>query len=281
MKNIKSQRFRVLRKPSSPQYLVCIDLDETMVDNANHANNIWISKLEELLDFLVSEKKVVYCMLTGCNYETMLSKFNLYDLKLFPHFVAPGFGTELLYVDESTCNIVNDYEWTSYSKQELYTKDNIRNILNFLHESDIDLVDEGRGFNPHKDSFYYYVINHENDWEKIKIIQHVAEHFNIRSVISKCNPNIGDPENAYDIDFIPMHAGKENVAKYLVKKLRIDHKRTVAFGDSQNDLHLLKYVANGFAVSNCTEGLKAYSLPMCKYDHAHGVYEQLKQLFKL
>ena len=50
----------------------------------------------------------------------------------------------------------------------------------------------------------------------------------------------GDPENSYDVDFIPLRTGKPYIVDFILDKFAIERENSFAFGDSGNDVDMLK-----------------------------------------
>lgn len=63
-------------------------------------------------------------------------------------------------------------------------------------------------------------------------------------------------------------AGKLNAAKYLCNKLNIELEDVMAFGDSENDLELIKHCGCGIAMDGARENVKQVADYICdeKYD---------------
>lgn len=58
---------------------------------------------------------------------------------------------------------------------------------------------------------------------------------------NRCNPRAGDPENAYDVDFLPQQAGKKYAAQFLISLHDIPKSQVLGFGDSGNDREFLRF----------------------------------------
>lgn len=260
--------------PFHPQYLLFLDLDETLVDNQNF-NPIWIKKLESLLLDLYDRKIALFGILTGCNYLEAQNKICKCGLSIKPDFISVGFGTEIYYSPDKESYIIDKGWQNNISKS--YSKSEVNLIIDCLNQFGIHLEEEKRSFNILKDSYFYY--ENTNSKYDLKIIRNLSRKHKLKVIISKCNPDIGDPADAYDIDFIPNQCGKEKIAHYLLKKFQVKKNNVFAFGDSKNDLNLLKYVGHGYAVSNATPELMSYQINTCAYDHSHGIYYVLKDFF--
>ncbi len=64
--------------------------------------------------------------------------------------------------------------------------------------------------------------------------------------------------NSYGLDIFNKNGGKDNGIKEYIKMFNIDISETMAFGDSQNDIEMLKTVDIGIAMGNASDELKKY-----------------------
>jgi kanosamine-6-phosphate phosphatase len=260
--------------------MIFLDLDETIFDH-NERSHQAFHALEAYLKYLKNYYYISYGVVTGCNQEEAQRKLNELDMSLFPDFVALGFGTDIYYYHAN--QYFHDVEWNQLH-QLTFKKEEINAVLRALKKQNIHLVKEDRSDNPLKESYYYFIgdteVTSHEERANLRLIKLLANKHHLKVVISKCNQNIGDPINAYDIDFIPITSGKEKAAQYLTRRFHVDKNNTFGFGDSENDLALLKYCAHGYAVSNATTNLKNYIQKVCKHHHAQGVHEVLKQHFE-
>ncbi|MDP3269571.1 MAG: HAD-IIB family hydrolase [Legionella sp.] len=268
------RRFKIITKHE--RHIIFTDLDETLYDH-NDPHHYWFHELEEYLKLIRIRNHALFGIVTGCNLEETKSKIKDLDMHLLPDFISVGFGTDIYYRYNHNA-FIQDLKWKK-SLMSLYNKSIIERILNELKKHDIHLVKEDRSDNVLKDSYYYFVSDPEHDKFNLRIINLIAYYFKIKAIISKCNTNIGDPCNAYDIDFVPYNSGKDNVAKYLTKNHNIHKNNVFAFGDSENDLTMLKTFPHGYAVSNATDNLKKYINKICKYNHCRGILDTLRRHF--
>ncbi|EPE62139.1 NTD biosynthesis operon putative hydrolase NtdB [Exiguobacterium sp. S17] len=119
---------------------------------------------------------------------------------------------------------------------------------------------------------YYYFGEDETELERI---QTAARDFAIAVNVSRCNPLAGDPVGAYDIDFIPYGAGKTAAVDYVCTRYEFQAGEAYAFGDSGNDLAMLKHVGNGYVLGNGTEQAKSEHDHVTAGSYADGILEVL------
>lgn len=80
------------------------------------------------------------------------------------------------------------------------------------------------------------------------------------------------------LDCVPKDAGKGSAVAFIQETLGIAREETMAFGDNQNDIDMLKRAGKRFAVANAREELKAAATDVCGACTENGV---LKELIKL
>lgn len=78
------------------------------------------------------------------------------------------------------------------------------------------------------------------------------------------------------MEMVPKGYSKASGIKAVCEMLGIDHADTYAFGDSINDVDMLKYVAHGVAMGNGTEAAKAAADYVTTDIHDDGIYNALK-----
>lgn len=74
------------------------------------------------------------------------------------------------------------------------------------------------------------------------------------------------------MEVVPKGYSKATAIEYTCRKLGIDRKDTYAFGDSINDLEMLKYVDCGIAMGNARDILKSYADYVTDNLHDDGIY---------
>lgn len=262
-----------------PTYLFLFDLDETLYDHRD-PGHYWLHELDAYLANLRHRIYFNYGIISGCNVIEGLRKIECMALQSSPDYLVFGYGTHLYRKSDHPINshqMMPDSCWMK--REHLHMPQQvITQLLKCLVEQNIILISEKRSFNPSKESFYYYP--RQSVKEDLRLIRKIAAHYSVNAIISHCNDNIGDPCDAYDIDFVPIHLGKEKVSKYLISTTGVSNDRVYAFGDSQNDLHMLKTVAHGFAVANATPNLKSYITQVTPYQRAQGILHTLIHLVR-
>ncbi len=80
------------------------------------------------------------------------------------------------------------------------------------------------------------------------------------------------------LDCVPTTAGKGTAIQFIQEQLGVSVDETVAFGDNQNDIEMLKQAGKSFAVENAREELKEVATHICGSYEKNGVLEQLRHM---
>lgn len=80
------------------------------------------------------------------------------------------------------------------------------------------------------------------------------------------------------LDCVPMSAGKGSAVEFIQQRLNVSREETMAFGDNQNDIDMLKMAGIGFAVENAREELKCVADRICGSYREDGVLSELIRL---
>lgn len=80
------------------------------------------------------------------------------------------------------------------------------------------------------------------------------------------------------LDCVPQSSGKGSAIAFIQKLLNISKEETLAFGDNQNDIEMLKQAGKSFAVENARDELKQVASGICGSYRENGVLQELKKL---
>lgn len=80
------------------------------------------------------------------------------------------------------------------------------------------------------------------------------------------------------LDCVPMSSGKGSAVAFIQNELNISKEETMAFGDNQNDIDMLKRAGRSFAVENAREELKNVASGICGSYKEDGVLMELRKL---
>ncbi|TCI48544.1 HAD-IIB family hydrolase [Exiguobacterium sp. SH1S4] len=260
-----TRRMTMKRFTNEGRTLVCFDFDETYFPHACTAEQL--EHLRRLEDFLEQHSHRFSTMwVTGSSLETIAEKVRRADMRYFPHRIASSLGTELYHVTTA-----GELELDS-NFQSLFPSDFSRRVEQVVTHHALTIEPQtNMGTNAWMHNYYYF----GEDEVELERIQTAARDFGIAVNVSRCNPLAGDPVGAYDIDFIPRGAGKTAAVDYVCTRCAFQVGEAYAFGDSGNDLAMLKHVGNGYVLGNGTEQAKSEHDRVTAGSYAEGILEVL------
>ncbi|WP_345240704.1 HAD-IIB family hydrolase [Pontibacillus salipaludis] len=276
----KIKKLKKVKDAHTPSTIVFFDFDETYYPHKLNPHRY--EKLRELEDYLskqTDEGNLVFGWVTGSSVESVIDKMETGGLSLLPHFIASSLGTEITYFHENCFN-KKDAEWNGFLDQTTFSPALVDRIVKSLEKEHgiILKAQTNLGDTPYKKNFYYQEETPSVDEINLETIRNKAFHSGIAVNINKCNPLAGDPEDSYDIDFIPLGTGKEKIVEFMLRNYQVDKANAFAFGDSGNDLRMLNAVGNGFLVENATEEAKSKYSKQSLGSYSEGILHTLRSL---
>ncbi|WP_331460520.1 HAD-IIB family hydrolase [Gracilibacillus suaedae] len=262
-------------------YLIFFDFDETYFPHDctdELLNNLY--ELEEYLNNLVHKRFVKIGWITGSDLNQIVHKMERANISYSPHFIASNLGTEVYNVRENGELLINK-EWENRLTKANFSNDKVKELINELDNVyKIKLVEQTQfGQKRYKFNYYYFEKSKTQSQYDLKIIRHLAKINGIGININQCNPKAGDPEGAFDVDFIPHNTGKKEVVKFMINYYQVPLVNTIAFGDSGNDIEMLKTVKHGYLLGNATEEAKGLHDKVTVSHYSSGILEVLKNIF--
>ncbi|TCI21417.1 hypothetical protein EVJ34_09105 [Exiguobacterium sp. SL-9] len=262
-----TRRMTMKRFTKEGRTLVCFDFDETYFPHACSTEQL--KQLRQLENFLEAHSQHLSTMwVTGSSLETIREKMTRAGMRYVPHRIAASLGTELYQVTASG-QLELDTSFSSrfphdFSGRVHQAVERLKRVLTIEPQMNL-------GTSEWMHNYYYFG---ESEAE-IGLIRSAARDIGIAVNVSRCNPLAGDPEEAYDIDFIPQGAGKIAVVDYVCDRYSFQTEYAYAFGDSGNDLGMLRYVGNGYVLGNGTEEAKREHGRVTEGMYADGILEVL------
>lgn len=251
--------------------VVFLDFDNTLY--SHYSNSIPSSTAKALAELRKNNIKVV--LSTG-RAMCELNDFDLSSIELDGYICNNG---QLIY-DENK-NIIINKPITGKLKDELIKRFNEKKVplffvtettmfSNFINkhaakvQEDIDTLPpepkEYEGENIYMCSAFY---DNDEDCKELYALQDVA--------------NVTYWHDGA-VDIVPLGTTKANGVKDFIEKYDIKQEETLAFGDGDNDVEMLKYCKIGIAVGNSYEtAIKAADI-VCGHIEEDGIYNILKEL---
>ncbi|MGW1812809.1 HAD-IIB family hydrolase [Streptomyces sp. NPDC002125] len=252
------------------------DFDETYLAHAPTASAV--ADREALEDFLVEaagRHGLLFGWVTGSSLPSVMDKVRAHRLRRLPHFIACSLGTELLYLRDGLAH--PDPSW----REQLPTPERLAAradaVARELADLGVPLVPQaGRPPGSLVQSHYYYARTPSTDERALALVRSIAEKYALGVGVSRCNPAAGDPENCYDVDFLPHGCGKRAVVRHVRRTQGVRRGDTFAFGDSGNDLEMLREAGRGVLVSNCTDEARGRHTEVSGLPYAAAVHSVLR-----
>lgn len=262
-------------------YLIFFDFDETYFPHDCTGEKVKdLNEMEKYLNSLAKDQSVKIGWVTGSDLNQIVHKIGRANFSYSPHFIASNLGTELYHVSE-TGDLLPDKEWEQRTMRTNFSIDTVKELVRELYYLyNIKLVEQTQlGQKRYKCNYYYFEKSETQSRYNLKIIRHLAKINGLGININRCNPKAGDPSGAFDVDFIPLNTGKKEIVTYMVKYYQVPLANTIAFGDSGNDVEMLKSVQHGYLLGNATEEAKSLHDKVTTTHYSLGILEVLKTLF--
>lgn len=269
---------------TAPEHFIAIDIDGTLYDDQDHYNVERFNKdLQEL-----TAKNIQLIVATGNSYDAVQHIFR--NSPAVDTFVAEN-GGRIVVNGQNVIAVVH--------KQTV-----LQELLTFIHQQRLspDLLSLSGSaathigaeyknvpvpFYPHHDYFstistitepiYNLNINWFRQQPSLDWILKVADNINHRFAGQVKATYSG----AYGIDILPANVDKARGLSQLIS--RYYHRSlddVTAFGDSSNDMEMIKEVGTGVAMLNATTDLKAAAQRITQFDNNHdGLLNEIEQLF--
>lgn len=268
--------FDTFKYPKCVNRLICCDFDETyMPYNEYDKKHSGIVELEQFIDENNDKLSGIIGWISGSSIFSIIKKAK-HNISKYPHFIAASLGTELYWIiDKKLC--ISE-EWRNNIVDSGFDKNNIAKITSELAIKGIILHKQKNDYQGiFMESYYYY--SSKDEYKHILEIENISLKYNVKTEVSYCNPAAGDPQECYDILFIPNCCGKKEVLMFVANNLNVHLRDTWAFGDSLNDYEMLIYAGNSFALANADPALKSrMNNSVLKHKYCHGIMEALKKI---
>lgn len=269
-------------KPCETRYLLMLDFDETYYPHACSSQQLQdLHHLEQYLDFLSRRFFLKIGWVTGSGLNQIAVKMERSRMNFSPHFIASDLGTELYEVTEKGDLMPNPI-WEQRLAKTRFSGSLVTGLVDELrYEYGIRLQEQTNfGQARYKYNYYYLMESEAKSLYDLKIIEHLSKINGIALNVNRCNPEAGDPDQAYDVDFIPQGTGKQEIAAFMMDHYGVPWENTMAFGDSGNDIGMLKAVRHGYLVGNATDEAKGLHGMICPFSYAAGILHICKSIYQ-
>ncbi len=262
--------------------LIATDVDGTLVkDSSREVGDEMIEAIQKLTD-----QGIYVAIASGRQYGSIRRMFERAQ-------------RNLLFIAENGAHIIKDGKTYGLTKMERAHVEEIMTDLRSLYEKDCHVVaSTSKGcFLESKDEDFIRLISESyrndvtltddilaEDAEFVKLaiyhkgsIREIGESFLIPKWKDKVKTCMAGEEW---VDFMDFSVDKGNALKVLQEGLAVAPEETMAFGDNENDIGLLRAAGESYAVGNALPVVKEAAKHVCKPYWEQGVYQVLKTLYK-
>jgi kanosamine-6-phosphate phosphatase len=269
-------------RPKKVNSVIFCDFDETyFAHECTLKQEEDLYHLENYLEKATQQYGLKVGWVTGSSIHNLTKKVKQARIRFSPHFICSDLGTEVFHV-LSDGSIDRNNVWDKRlpnTKEFQRVVDEAVNELQKLYR--IELVEQSQhGHSKYKKNYYYFIKSKVMKEYDLNVIKQISNVYGLGLNINRCNPKAGDPPLAYDIDFIVKGAtGKRAAAAFICDQYNIPYSQTIAFGDSGNDLELLKFVQKGYLVANATGEAKEKHSQITQSPYTQGILEVLEKTY--
>ncbi len=271
----------VLPAVTTPEYLICSDLDATYLAHGETAQQRTERlTLEDWLARLAHDYAALFCIVTGSSLRNVESKVRKYHLQVMPHFLAAGLGSDLLVFNQQCQQFELYMPWFEQLRMKTLNRQDIDDILAVLSRDygvQANLQPEYQ--QTERCRSYWLHAGHENFEHVVETLRGLAQQAGLFVNASHGSVHASEEAGIINVDFVPQECGKQAAVTFLVNHFEIPREQTFAFGDSGNDLNMLRYVQHGLLVSNATDEARRHFPRISQYPFAKAITEELRSFF--
>lgn len=259
-------------------WLVLCDFDETFFahDPAIRSQRD-LTDLAELVNDLSVSAGLRFGFITGSAPTTVIGRLEELATSLRPAFIGGNLGTDLLVTDNDG-QLTADPRWHARFPTPQEFSARVDRVL--AAQPDLDLRPQStHGAGVYKRNFYLRAAVEDLDGDgRVSSLRRLVAAQSLAVNVNHCNPAAGDPEGFLDVDFLPLGAGKKEIALFLQDCWQVPRTRTLAFGDSGNDLGMLACAGHAWLVSNATAEARRAHSHITARPHAGGVLDTIRHI---
>lgn len=261
--------------------MIAVDMDGTFLNSQNDYDRAMFQELYQKMQ----EQGVKFVVASGNQY---------YQLKSF----FPEIEKELSFVAENGAYIVHEDKEVACGKIELETVHEILDILGKYDEVHTILCGRDSAYVNKREpqefidhgSIYYYRLKKVDDLYKVD--QDTLFKFaltvpveKVEEILDSLNKELGDKITPVssghgDIDLIIPGVHKANGLTKLQELWGIKAEEVAAFGDSGNDLEMLKHAGFSYAMGNAHPKIKEAAKEIIATNNENGVLKQIALLLE-
>lgn len=251
-------------------YILCTDLDRTLIANGSHAND---QRALPALHSLLAKTSLKLVYVSGRDIKLVEHAIEKYHLPV-PDFAITDVGSQI-YQRKNT-SWQKNLDWHT-ALENTWASHKITTIKNELSSISGISLQEPERQSIFKVSYYFST---KLDFTELnnKLIR-IVERANLKANIVM---SVDETTDTGLIDFIPKNASKNLAIQFLAEQESFDTSRLVYSGDSGNDMSVFSSRFNTILVNNAEPHVKELALSLAKQNNltdtiyiAHGDYFSL------
>jgi len=269
---IKNHEF-LREKMDDKAFIFFTDLDDTLFGNEEYLQEFYEHWIPNCL-FDV-QKKLIYT--TGRSYLSFCKLEQTSEI-IYPEYLICSNGTEIYHFDGETNEYKLDQEWNENIminwNHDLVLKE-FQNVSWLLpnHNS------------PHDSKSLRFYAEHEDIQEKLKDLEEIEARLAKNEIFISIYYSGHEKKRMLDVN--SKRAGKGNASLYLMKKMGFKPEWTFGFGDSNNDLDLIRKCGKGILVGNSQKELLDFftknkdvetNIHISEFNYAKALLMELKRI---
>ncbi|MGB1109880.1 MAG: HAD-IIB family hydrolase [Gammaproteobacteria bacterium] len=228
----------------SEQYLICCDMDRTVIPNGYQPES---PGARPLFKELVADDAVRLAYVTGRHRHLVESAIRSYQLPT-PDFVITDVGSRIW--------SVNEEGWSEISQWQLmigkdWGSSRAADLRAALAPISLLRPQEPSKQAPFKLSFY---VNRGADQAKLEAS--IAERLDALDIQHRQVWSMDEPAGVQLLDILPLQAGKLGAIEFLAHRLHLPLESLIFAGDSGNDLEVLVSEVPSVLVANAADDVR-------------------------
>ncbi|AUH52380.1 NTD biosynthesis hydrolase NtdB [Chromobacterium sp. ATCC 53434] len=255
-------------------WLIVSDFDETfMPAQPSREAEAGIERLQDCLAGLRRGHRLLFGWATGNSRTAILEKMRRYPAFHWD-FALTSLGTELYW--NRAGRVEEDPDWPPRDAGEFERR--VARLAGLFETHGLALQPQGAAFQQQRIRGYYLPAD-GRETAAMERIHSLCEQVGLEASITYASSAAGDPEAVYDVAILNPGCGKRQGVDFIARRHAVDPDRVIAFGDSCNDIEMLRAYRNGYLVGNALpEARRAFSRVVDGH-YCHGIVDGLQRHF--
>lgn len=226
------------------KYLLCTDLDRTLIPNGSQPESAGAMKL---FAQLVQRDDLTLVYVTGRHLSLIQEAIAKFDLPQ-PDFAIADVGTTIYQVEASAW-----HQWTAWDEEIAHDWRglNSNDIYHLISSTPALILQEKEKQNLHKLSFYVHL-----NTDKELLIAGIDRILTQEKINANLIWSVDEEANMGLLDVLPACANKLHAIRFLMQQKHYTQDHTVFAGDSGNDLDVLLSDIPSVLVANAHDEVK-------------------------